>query len=510
MRVNAGIVDPNLTQGVMTKGYNAYIDRGNALAQQERANKLADLQYQQAMDTETQRRALKSYYANKNPNDPDFEQGLGMIVGPQGVMDYKKQQAEIQKNQVEAKGKEFDLQSKKLDFTLQAVGASPTPEKAMYYITQGLKNGVFSMQEASDEIAELRKITPEGYAQYRMNALQRTLQAKDQLDMVAPKIDQMDTGSSFVATQANRYQSGYGRPVQGMAPTPKTATIGERTAQGNLSLAQQKFLYEQANPGITVQQTEDGTLVGVNNRTGQAMPITMGSAAPAAPAAAPASNAFSPRLPPTAAPAVTQAIPGMPSVLDQRAPVAAAPAAPMAGTPLRGKGTVAATTEGERKASTLLQRLQFSQGQLTKALVDDPNAAKPGVFTSALDILSTPAANTLTSEARQRVESAQLDILDAALTLGTGAAYTKEQLEGYRRAYFPAIGDGPTQIEDKKARLQNVISAAKIAAGKGAALVPPVSDVSGFKNTVTDPTGMVHTFPTAEAAAAFKKAAGIK
>jgi hypothetical protein len=503
------IIDPSLSQGVMTRGYNESVDRRNALANRERVNRLADLQYQQELDKENQSRALRSYMANKDPNAPDFEQGLGMIVGPQGVFNYRKQQAEVQKNQAETKGKEFELESKKLDFTLQAVGAASTPEKAMYYITQGLKNGVFSMQEASDEIAELRNITPEGYAQYRMNALQRTLAAKDQLDVIAPKIDQMDTGSSFVATQANRFQPGYGKAMPGMAPTPKTATIGERTAQGNLALAQKKFKFEQDNPGITVQQLENGDLVGVNSRTGQAMPITMGSVAPAASA----SNAFSPRLPPTAAPAVTQAIPGMPSVLDQRAPVvpvAAAPAVPMAGTPLRGKGAASTTTEGDRKAATLLQRLQFSQGQLTQALVDNPNAAKPGVFTSALDMLSTPLANTLTSEARQRVESAQLDILDAALTLGTGAAYTKEQLEGYRRAYFPQIGDGPTQIEDKKARLENVISAAKIAAGKGAALVPSVPNVSGSRNTVTDPTGMVHTFLTAEAAAAFKKAAGIK
>jgi hypothetical protein len=454
MTALSGIIDPSLTQGVMTRGYNAYIDRGNALANQERANKLADLQYQQTMDAENQRRAERSFFANKNPNDPDFEQGLGMIVGPQGVLNYRKQQAEVQKNQAEAKSKEFDLESKKLDFTLQAVGAASTPEKAMYYITQGLKNGVFSMQEASDEIAELRNITPEGYAQYRMNALQRTLAAKDQLDVISPKIDQMDTGSSFVATQANRFQPGYGRPMPGMAPTPKTATISERTAQGNLSLAQQKFKFEQANPGITVQQLEDGTLVGVNSRTGQAMPITMGGAASVAPATA-------------------------------------ASAAPMVGTPLRGKSTAKDTTEGERKAATLLQRLQFSESQLTQALVDDPNAAKPGVFTSALDVLSTPAANTLTSEDRQRVESAQLDILDAALTLGTGAAYTKEQLEGYRRAYFPQIGDKPKQIEDKKARLENIISAAKIAAGKGAALVPSVlpSSNGGFKFLGVAPEG---------------------
>jgi hypothetical protein len=142
-----------------------------------------------------------------------------------------------------------------------------------------------------------------------------------------------------------------------------------------------------------------------------------------------------------------------------------------------GKGDKA-PTEGERKAATLLQRLQFSQSQLTQALVDDPNAAKPGVFTSAVAKLSTPLANALTPESQQRVKAAQLDMLDAALTLGTGAAYTKEQLEGYREAYFPQIGDKPQQIRDKQQRLENVISAARIAAGRAEKLVPSAPAVS--------------------------------
>jgi hypothetical protein len=144
-------------------------------------------------------------------------------------------------------------------------------------------------------------------------------------------------------------------------------------------------------------------------------------------------------------------------------------------------------TEGERKAATLLQRLQFSQSQLTDALVADPNAAKPGLFASAVAKLSTPLANTLTLEARQRVQAAQLDILDAALTLGTGAAYTREQLEGYREAYFPQIGDKPNQIKDKQARLDNVISAAKIAAGRAAQLVPaaPAPAAAGGNSAIS-------------------------
>jgi hypothetical protein len=136
------------------------------------------------------------------------------------------------------------------------------------------------------------------------------------------------------------------------------------------------------------------------------------------------------------------------------------------------------TTEGERKAATLLQRLQFSQNQLTQALTDDPKAAGPEAFAAAVGKFSTTASNLLNSQARQRVEAAQLDILDAALTLGTGAAYTREQLEGYRQAYFPAYGDEPQTILDKQARLQNVIEAAQIAAGKAGKLVPAQTPVA--------------------------------
>ncbi len=128
--------------------------------------------------------------------------------------------------------------------------------------------------------------------------------------------------------------------------------------------------------------------------------------------------------------------------------------------------------EGERKAATLLQRLEGSQAQLSNVLQTSPDAAKPNLKAAALGaVFGNTAANVATPEARQQVEAAQLDMLDAALTLGTGAAYTKEQLEGYRKSYFPQIGDSPKTVTDKQARLKNVIDAAKMAAGRAAPLV---------------------------------------
>ncbi len=139
----------------------------------------------------------------------------------------------------------------------------------------------------------------------------------------------------------------------------------------------------------------------------------------------------------------------------------------------RPSTTINMPTEGERKAATLANRLNFSVGQLNTAIGQDPKAAMPNTaaeiarYVTGSDFL----ANKLNPEQRQVVEAAQLDILDAALTLGTGAAYTKEQLEGYRKSYFPQLGDKPEQIKTKQERLQNILRSAEIASGRAAGSV---------------------------------------
>lgn len=138
------------------------------------------------------------------------------------------------------------------------------------------------------------------------------------------------------------------------------------------------------------------------------------------------------------------------------------------GVPVRAKaGPEKEPTEGERKAGTLLTRLRGSQAQLDEVTRKNPSAASPNVVGQALSGIGMESAgNLLTSSDRQRVNAAQLDLLDSALTLGTGAAYTREQLEGYRKSYFPQIGDSPATIKDKQDRLNNVIAAAEVGAGR--------------------------------------------
>jgi hypothetical protein len=145
----------------------------------------------------------------------------------------------------------------------------------------------------------------------------------------------------------------------------------------------------------------------------------------------------------------------------------------------RPSTTINMPRESEVKAAVLSNRLNFSVDQINQATGIDPNAAMPNTsaeiarFLTRSDLLS----NKLTSAQRQIVESAQLDILDAALTLGTGAAYTREQLEGYRKSYFPQINDKPENVTAKRARLQNILRSAEIASGR--AKVPTAIPSSG-------------------------------
>lgn len=128
--------------------------------------------------------------------------------------------------------------------------------------------------------------------------------------------------------------------------------------------------------------------------------------------------------------------------------------------------------ESERTAGFLLQRLDFAEKQLKDTLQKNPSAAKPSYLAKKLENIDEDVANVFLSPERQQIETAQYEILDTALTLGTGASYTPQQIKNYAKSYFAQIGDSPTVIKDKEARLANVVSAARIKAGRAAQLIP--------------------------------------
>lgn len=126
-------------------------------------------------------------------------------------------------------------------------------------------------------------------------------------------------------------------------------------------------------------------------------------------------------------------------------------------------------SESERTAGFLAGRVVDAIGRLSAAGKADPSSLRPTLGVEMTrGVLGDRVANYFTDSERQQTRAAQIDIIDAALTLGTGAAYTKEQLEGYREAYFPQLGDSEETVLSKQNALRSLIVNAQTKAGRAA------------------------------------------
>jgi hypothetical protein len=135
----------------------------------------------------------------------------------------------------------------------------------------------------------------------------------------------------------------------------------------------------------------------------------------------------------------------------------------------RAAQTATLGSESERTAGFLAGRVVDAVGRLSGAVRRDPSSETPTLGVEATrGVFGDTAANYLTDDERQVVRAAQIDVIDAALTLGTGAAYTKEQLEGYREAYFPKLGDSEEAVSAKRQALRSLLINARTKAGRAA------------------------------------------
>jgi hypothetical protein len=155
---------------------------------------------------------------------------------------------------------------------------------------------------------------------------------------------------------------------------------------------------------------------------------------------------------------------------------------PKAGKPAAAAGGAAAT-ESERLAGYNAGRALDAAKRIATATKQSPEATAPGMGEAFTSLFVDP--NFVRSEERQRVTAAQREMIDALLTLATGAAYNREQLEGQMESYIPRYTDEPGTREDKRAALLGLIQNAKIKAGRA---WTPEMDAS-FEQLLTTPAG---------------------
>jgi hypothetical protein len=121
------------------------------------------------------------------------------------------------------------------------------------------------------------------------------------------------------------------------------------------------------------------------------------------------------------------------------------------------------------------------------------------------------AANYAASPDQQSAEQAQRDFVNAVLRRESGAAISPSEFDSAKKQYFNARGDSAQVKAQKAANRQLAIKGllAEVPVGQRGSISTPSSQAAGAANVVRTPDGQTHTFPTAEAAARFKQAAGL-
>jgi hypothetical protein len=238
-------------------------------------------------------------------------------------------------------------------------------------------------------------------------------------------------------------------------------------ANQRLAFDQAKFAWEKSNPGFTIQQAEDGSIVGVNNRTLQAYPVSLNATPPPAPAP------FGSRPPPGGA--------------GKRGAVITEeqPATQPLGQPLKGKGTALTESQGNATAfgmrmlesDNLLSNLE-KQGTVSSGRI---RGAVEGTLTSLIPYqganLAEGAGSVMSampgflggpSSEQQQYDQAKRNFITAVLRKESGASIASSEFLNEEKKYFPQAGEDDKVIKQKQRARKLAIEAMKIQAGPGA------------------------------------------
>jgi len=269
----------------------------------------------------------------------------------------------------------------------------------------------------------------------------------------------------------------------------------ERLAQERLNFDRSKFAWEKANPGYTIQQAEDGSIVGVNNRTLQAFPVNLNATPP--PVNAPFGGGGAPA----------------PGGVGKRGGAVAPAAEPIIqprGEPLKGKS--AGLTEGQGNAAMFGSAMAQAQkvfdevekkGTTTGAVAT--NLAQGivkyvplGVGDKLVNDIYALAVNDPTKlfgpdVNQQKLGQAQLAFSIAFLRKTSGAMFGPSEVANTIMEYFPAVGEDASVVKQKAESRKRAIAGMKMSAGReGAKFIEQYESPSvGTSGTsASDPLGL--------------------
>lgn len=265
------LVDPNIALAVKPieiQDPMAQYGKIIAIQNAQNQNRLAGLQMQEYERTRAEEEGTRNFLRGRKLSDPETVAGLAAF-GKTGLA-YAKQIQEQETAALNAKNtqsqideRNFGLQKRKLDFAYNAIGSAPTPQAAIAEVTKGVKDGVFDMKSASNEIQQLQNMTPEQYQQYRVQKVMGILDAKDKLGFMLPKVARQDIGGQVITIQDNPALPGYGQPIAG-GNIKKTATIADNIAQQRLGIERDRLAQEAT--GVVYQEDANGNVIALPSK----------------------------------------------------------------------------------------------------------------------------------------------------------------------------------------------------------------------------------------------------
>ena len=442
----------------------------------QRQNEMAQIQLEQLKQDRLEMQNFQSQL-EKSGGNPDLDLlAKTMLKSPK----YFEKGFELTQKLKEQKDYQayLDRQAKPAGITMPTGAAMAAPAGAAAPINALAASAGVSPQPSVNALASPQSKLDELQARFREVSRFTAPGAKAEADMLK---DQIKALQAVHVVPNVGLVSGAGQTIvaSGMAPTEIKKLTSERdslpagdprrkvydqaiadlgaanrNAEARLKFDQNKFAWEKANPGFELKEAEDGSIVGVNKRTLQAFPVTVGGAAPAA------------------APMGGAGIPG--------ARMPAPEVAPMAGTPLRGKGQ--AMTESQSNATAYGMRMKEAN-----AILDD--LSKKGVLKGAV-IEATPLIGGAlgqalpsvlggTSAAQQQVNQAKSNFITAVLRKESGAVISDSEFDREDKKYFPQINDSPAVVKQKENARKLAIKAIEVQAGPGAKSIQQLQPSAG-------------------------------
>jgi hypothetical protein len=367
-----------------------------------RAAAMADAERQRVAQ-ERQQNALTAITAQAGGDESRYAQLLRGGGYYDQAQKLEEGRAKIGKESADTKAKTQDTQRKAYEFMIQGLQAAPDPQTAAAMVRGSVGNTGMTMQEA-EAFARTIPSDPQAYQQWRPTALRAILAAKDQL----PKIETRNLGGT-TDTIATDVFGGGSRVVNSAR---NTMTPGE---SARLAEDKRQFGVREAR----MAETDSATV-------GKPFEVTGPDGVPIL---------------------VRQDKKGNITRVEGFGPKAGA------GKPLNDAQSKALLFGSRMQESDKILTELESQGVMRPGAISQSAQTAAGLVPFMGDKFSEVAAtatNFTQSAEQQRVEQARRDFINAVLRRESGAVISPSEFANAERQYFPAAGDKPEQIAQKR------------------------------------------------------------